>query len=129
MGLFRTSLTVRHIANRSRFVVVPDVLVDTGSEATWVSRQLLDSIGIAVEATSRTYTMADGRQINRSIGYVVLQSDPAFQTVDEVVFAEPGDLQLMGARTLEGFNAMVDPTNKRLVAAGPIPAAGNVRRA
>jgi predicted aspartyl protease len=129
MGLFRTSLTVRHIANRTRAVTVPDVLVDTGSEATWISRQLLDSIGIAIEANSRTYTMADGRQITRSIGYVVLQSDPGFQTVDEVVFAEAGDLQLLGARTLEGFNAMVDPTNKRLVAAGPIPAAGNFRRA
>jgi predicted aspartyl protease len=128
MGIFRTSVTLRHIANRSRFVTVPDVLVDTGGEATWISRQLLDGIGIAVEVKDRTYTMADGRRITRSIGYVVLETEPDFQTVDEVVFAEPGDLQLLGARTLEGFNAMVDPTNKRLVAAGPIPAAGNVRR-
>jgi predicted aspartyl protease len=127
MGIFRTSLTVRHIANRDRMLVVPDVLVDTGSEATWISRRLLESIGIATEVKDRTYTMADGRHITRSIGYVVLQTEPGFQTVDEVVFAEQGDLQLLGARTLEGFNATVDPTNKRLVVAGPIPAAGNIR--
>jgi len=39
--------------------------------------------------------------------------------VDEVVFGQPGDLPLLGARTLEGFGARVDPRNKRLVAAGP----------
>ena len=46
-----------------------------------------------------------------------------FKTVDEVVFAQPGDLSLLGARTLEGFNAQVDSRKKRLVAAGPMPVA------
>ncbi len=50
-------------------------------------------------------------------------------TVDEVVFAEPGDLALLGARSLEGLNLMVDPARKRLVAAGPLPAASASRRA
>jgi hypothetical protein len=45
--------------------------------------------------------------------------------VDEVVFGEEGDLSLLGARTLEGFNARVDAYQKKLVAAGPVPAAGN----
>ncbi|HEY2553609.1 MAG TPA: hypothetical protein VGI15_00030, partial [Candidatus Cybelea sp.] len=44
-------------------------------------------------------------------------------TVDEVVFAQPGDLLLLGARTLEGLNLTVDAQRKRLVAAGPLPAA------
>jgi len=44
--------------------------------------------------------------------------------VDEVVFAEPGDLSLLGARTLEGFNARVDPKRKKLVVRGPLTAAG-----
>ena len=43
--------------------------------------------------------------------------------MDEVVFAKPGDLKLLGARTLEGFNALVDRRRKRLVAARPMPAA------
>jgi hypothetical protein len=43
--------------------------------------------------------------------------------VDEVVFGEPGDLHLLGARTLVGFGALVDARKKRLVAAGPYPVA------
>ena len=44
-------------------------------------------------------------------------------TIDEVVFGEPGDQLLLGARTLEGFNASVDPKRKKLVASGPLTAA------
>ena len=36
---------------------------------------------------------------------------------------EPGDLALLGARTLEGLNLRVDTARKKLVAAGPVPAA------
>jgi len=42
---------------------------------------------------------------------------------DEVVFGEPGDLALLGSRTLEGFNLRVEPVTKKLVDAGPAPAA------
>jgi len=41
-------------------------------------------------------------------------------TIDEVVFGEPEDLVLLGARTLEGMNLKVDLVGKRLVSAGPI---------
>ncbi len=46
-----------------------------------------------------------------------------FLTIDEVVFAEPGDMTLLGARTLEGLSLVVDPRGEKLVAAGPLPAA------
>ncbi len=48
-------------------------------------------------------------------------------TTDEIVFAQKGDLQLLGARTLEGLNLKVDSRNKKLVAAGPFVAAGNIK--
>jgi hypothetical protein len=32
---------------------------------------------------------------------------------------QPGDLPLLGARTLEGLGARLDPRLKRLVASGP----------
>ena len=41
-------------------------------------------------------------------------------TADDVVFAESGDRNLLGARSLEGLNVRVDPTTKQLVDAGPI---------
>jgi hypothetical protein len=40
-----------------------------------------------------------------------------------MVFAEPGDLLLLGARSLDGLNLTVDSRLKKLVAAGPLPAA------
>jgi len=66
--------------------------------------------------------MANGQVITRSVGFAILRVDKQF-TIDEVVFAQPGDLLLLGARTLEGLNLTVDSERKRLVAAGPVPAA------
>ena len=66
--------------------------------------------------------MANGERITRSVGFAIIHVGEAF-TVDEVVFAEEGDLLLLGSRSLEGMNLAVDATHKRLVAAGPLPAA------
>ncbi len=54
--------------------------------------------------------------------FAIVRVDKSF-TVDEVVFAEKGDLLLLGARTLEGLCLTVDSRLKKLVAAGPLPAA------
>jgi hypothetical protein len=45
------------------------------------------------------------------------------RTTDDIVFGEPGDLVLLGSRSLEGLNFRVEPLTKRLVDAGPAPAA------
>ena len=66
--------------------------------------------------------MANGKVITRSVGFAIFRVGKQF-TIDEVVFAEPGDMVLLGARTLEGMNLTVDPARKKLVAAGPLPAA------
>ena len=122
MGVFYTDATVANLKDETRSVRVTGLLVDTGAEASWVPRQLLENIGVERRKKDRAFQMANGMIITRGVGYALIQSGE-YETVDEVVFAEEGDLPLLGARTLEGFNARVDPTNKRLVAAGPIPAA------
>lgn len=66
--------------------------------------------------------MANDKEVTRSVGFAIVRVEGRF-TVDEVVFAEDGDLLLLGARTLEGLNLTVDPAAKKLVAAGPLPAA------
>jgi len=66
--------------------------------------------------------MANGQEITRSAGFAIIRCGKFF-TVDEVIFAEPGDLYRLGARSLEGFNARVDSKQKKLVAAGPPTAA------
>ena len=44
-------------------------------------------------------------------------------TLDEVVLGEPGELVLLGSRSLDGLNLRIDPVSKRLIDAGPAPAA------
>jgi hypothetical protein len=40
-----------------------------------------------------------------------------------VIFGEPGDLVILGSRTLEGLNFRIDPIRRQLVDAGPFLAA------
>jgi len=68
--------------------------------------------------------MASGQRITRDSGSAIIRYGE-FETIDEVVFAQRGDLQLLGSRTLEGFKAVVDARRKKLVGAGPMPAAGS----
>lgn len=122
MGTFRTSLRVENVAKRTSGATVADALVDTGSEFTWVPGPVLDKLGIKREKKDLRFVMANGQTITRAVGFAVIRVGRSF-TVDEVVFAEPGDLKLLGARTLEGLNLALDAAKKRLVAAGPLPAA------
>ena len=124
MGLFRVACLLENQQDRTRSVRVPDVVVDTGSELTWIRQQHLAEIGIEPEKRDRRFVLANGEQITRSIGFAVIRVGEEL-TTDEVVFAKGGDLQLLGARTLEGLNMKVDSRAKRLVAAGPFLAAGN----
>jgi predicted aspartyl protease len=77
---------------------------------------------VAREKKDLPFVMANGQQITRSVGFAIIRIGEYF-TTDEVVFAEKGDLLLLGARTLEGLNLVVNSRGKKLVAAGPIPAA------
>jgi predicted aspartyl protease len=122
MGHFHTNCQVVNIRRPRKRIMVSGLLVDTGSEFTWVPQDLLEQAGIKVEKKDVPFQMANGQIITRSTGYVILKTSE-FETVDEVVFGQPGDLRLLGARTLEGFGALIDPRRKRLVAAGPNPAA------
>jgi predicted aspartyl protease len=122
MGTFYTSCTVESHVDRSKSIRVPKLLVDIGSDDTWIPAAMLEKIGIKREEKDVPFVMANGQTITRSIGFAILRIGPHF-TTDEVVFAEPGDLLLLGARTLEGMNLAVDAKRKKLVAAGPRTAA------
>lgn len=122
MGAFYTPCEVENHVDRTRSVRIPKLLVDTGSEYTWVPHSKLEQIGVEREKKDLQFVMANGQVVTRSVGFAILRVGEHF-TIDEVVFAEPSDLILLGARTLEGLNLVVDAVRKRLVAAGPLPAA------
>ena len=122
MGALRIGCRVENHADRSRGVGIRRLLVDTGSEYTWIPEDKLEMIGVAREKKDLQFLMANGTVVTRSVGFAILRVGKAF-TIDEVVFAEPGDLALLGARSLEGLNLNVDSARKRLVAGGPLKAA------
>lgn len=122
MGTFYIKCKVENIADRDKSSVLPKMLVGTGSELTWVPAGTLEKLDIGREKKDLLFVTVNGQRITRSVGFAIILYDKHF-TVDEVVFAEKGDLILLGARTLEGLSLAVDPKAKRLVASGPIPAA------
>jgi predicted aspartyl protease len=121
VGTFRVTIQVENPLRRGVMHSVDSALVDTGAELTMVPRTILESLGIRPEKPLRLRT-ADGRVATRDIGYAIVHA-AGVATIDEVVFGEPDDLVLLGARSLEGMNLRVDAREKRLVDAGPIAAA------
>lgn len=128
MGVFKVDCELQELTATRPPVSIARVMVDTGSEYTWLPAQVLTAAGVQVTKKGVAFVMVNGTTITRDVGYAVLRSG-GFETVDEVVFARANDLRLLGARTLEGFAALVDARQKRLVASGPLPvAAGRMSR-
>jgi|SRR5215469_8787348 len=124
MGLFHVGCRVLNPVT-SQSTAVRRLMVDTGVESTWIDATVLEAIGIERRKKDLQFLLANGPIVTRSVGYAVPNMDKS-ETVDEIVFAEKGDLQLLGARALEGLNLQVDSRRKMLVAAGPIVSAAAV---
>ena len=122
MGTFSVGCRIENSVDRAKGMNLRRILVDTGSEYTWVSAAMLEQIGIAREKKDVEFVIANGQRVTRSVGFAIVRVEKSF-TIDEVVFAEKGDLLLLGSRSLEGLNLAVDSRRKKLVAAGPLLAA------
>lgn len=121
MGTFRIDVEIENPARPGERRTLASVLVDTGAELSWAPADVLESLGVERNNKWR-FRQADGTILERWTGIVVI-SVAGRRTGDDVVFGEPGDLVLLGSRTLEGLNVRVEPVTKRLIDAGPAPAA------
>ncbi|HEV3141828.1 MAG TPA: hypothetical protein VGY57_14985 [Vicinamibacterales bacterium] len=97
-----------------------DALVDTRSELSWLPGDILRGVGIAPRRR-RVFATATQQKVERDVGFAILSAE-GYETVDEVVFAEPTDMVLLGVRTLEGFGVAVDNIAHRFVATTTIVA-------
>ena len=121
MGAFRVDVEIENPARPGERRMLKAALVDTGAELSWIPASLLEELG--VERNDRwRFRQADGTILERWTGTVKVRVAGKVAG-DEVVFGEPGDLVLLGARSLEGLNLRVEPLTKQLVDAGPAPAA------
>src|SRR5580704_11503333 len=119
MGTFYTGCRVENHVDRKKSAEVPRMLVDTGAEFTWISAETLKNIGVKREKKDYTFVMANGQEITRAVGFAILHVAGTL-TIDEVIFGEAGDLQILGASSLEGMNLRVNSRAKKLVTGGPI---------
>ena len=126
MSLFRVNVVARNPRDERLETAAVVAVVDTGSELTWLPGDLLMQVGITPRR-KRTSLTATRQMVTREVGYAILSSE-GFETTDDVVFAEPGDLTLLGVRTLEGFGVVVDNVGHRFVAQSSIVAAARPAR-
>jgi predicted aspartyl protease len=120
LGSFRVDVEIENPARPGERRALTSVLVDTGAELSWVPAATLESLGVERYKKWR-FRQADGTILERWVGgaYVYVAGK---RTNDDVVFGEPGDLLLLGSRTLEGLNFRIEPVTRQLVDAGPAPA-------
>jgi predicted aspartyl protease len=118
--MFRVNVVARSPQDEQRATKPLEALVDTGSELTWLPADVLKAVGIAPRRR-RVFATATQQKIERDVGYAILSAE-GYETNDEVVFAEPGDMTSLGVRTLEGFGVMVDNIGRRFVATATIVA-------
>jgi len=125
MGTFWTHCIVQNHSDRKKQFRIPRIPVDTGSEYTWVPEAILERIGVAREERPAVYHgQRPGNHTERWIRDY--QDRRVFHNRGGRIRGK-GDLLLLGARTLEGLNLVVNSRDKKLVAAGPIPAASLLR--
>jgi predicted aspartyl protease len=124
MGSFRVDVEIENPARSGERRTLRSVLVDTGAELSWVPAETLESLGVS-HNNKWLFRQADGTVLERWTGSVLVYV-AGKRAADEVVFGHPGDLVLLGSRTLEGLNFRVEPVTKQLVDAGPAPAAAAV---
>jgi predicted aspartyl protease len=121
MGIFRTTVEMAALDRPGLRRVLVDVMVDTGSEYSWAPEALLAELGIVPVRVDRFET-ANGEILERPVGFALIYV--AGRVAPGVVaFAQPGDMVLLGAQSLEGLNLRVDLTRRELVPGGPLPAA------
>jgi predicted aspartyl protease len=121
IGIFRTTLEVAALHDPTVLVTVEHVIVDTGSEYSWLPAELLADLGV-LPVRVDAFETADGRVLERPVGFAHIATSGRIGA-SAVVFATKGDMILLGAHGLEALNLRIDLGRKELVPAGPAPAA------
>jgi len=112
MGVFTVKLTIWNPAQPSRSEEI-EAMVDTGASYSWISASRLAGLGIR-PARRMAFRTIEGKMIEREVAAVFVKVD-GYMGGDNVVMAEKGDTEVLGAFTLEGLGLAADPVKKVLV--------------
>lgn len=110
MGIVRASVTVfsPDLSRREEL----DMIVDTGSFLSWVHEEILTRLGHRPSEV-RHFRTIEGAPIDRPVCEAKIECEGR-RASTFVVFARPGDAQVLGAYSLEGLGLEVDPSARAL---------------
>jgi aspartyl protease family protein len=89
-----------------------EAMVDTGAAFSWISRARLERLGLS-PMRRMPFRTIEGRVLDRDLAAVYIASDQ-YSAPDVVVMAEAGEMEVLGAHSLEGLGVAADPIQKRL---------------
>ena len=67
MGTFSVGCKIANHIDRTRAARIPRVLVDAGSESTWIAESTLEKLGVEREKKDLEFIMADGMRITGAL--------------------------------------------------------------
>ena len=112
MATFTVKVKVWNPADPSRFAEA-EVWADTGAAYSWISKARLEPMGVQ-KVRRLQFRTIEGHTVERDLAAVFLSAD-GYTGGDNVVVAESGDLEVLGAHSLESLGLAVDPVHKKLV--------------
>jgi predicted aspartyl protease len=91
------------------------LLVDSGSTYTWIAAALLRGLAVVPTERRRVVTI-EGQVAERDAAEILITIEG--RTLHTVcLFGGAGDLDVLGAYTLEGFGLGIDPVLRKLIPA------------
>lgn len=112
MGFTLVRFTVSHPLNLERSAEV-ELLAETGALNSFVPSEILESLGIPRQFR-RAFQLANGQIIERDVGLAFFRWDTHMSGA-AVVFAEPGDMPLLGVTALGAMGLALDPNTRKLI--------------
>ena len=112
MGTFTAKLRVWNPAHPER-VEELEPFVGTGAAFSWIARARLERLGVTPSRRMQFRTI-EGRVLERELAIVYVATD-GYTAPDLVVMAEPGEMEVIGAHSIEGLGLAADPVQKKLI--------------
>lgn len=112
MGFVEVPIEIANPVDRSRSVIIPQALVDTGATICSIPRRIVSELDLPIIARRRARTVEGSVELDVVQAMLTIGGE---RTLQEVFASDTLDRVLVGVVPLETLGFAVDPVNKRLV--------------